>query len=195
MPEISSQKIFIEVESVAPSEAAKEDIKPLKLPREIGWPLWVWGLIFAGIGGGVFGGIWLYRKRFAVKEKLGMVSAVPPRSPEEVAYELLAKLDPVDFMKKGRLKEFYIRLSEIFRQYLEGRFRIPAMDLTTEEIYSGLREIKIPRKSTGLLEGFLDECDLVKFAKYVPGEEQVKKSPEKAKQIIDLTTEKKETAD
>ena len=39
-----------------------------------------------------------------------------------------------------------------------------------------------------MIRDFLEECDLVKFAKYIPGQREIEEIYKKAKEIVRLTT-------
>jgi hypothetical protein len=71
--------------------------------------------------------------------------------------------------QKGAIKTYYTRLTEILRQYLENRFRVFSLELTTDETLDSL--IKTGFKKDGsykLLKTVLTGADLVKFAKHIP---------------------------
>ena len=60
--------------------------------------------------------------------------------------------------------------------------------MTTEEFLSGLKNsdaLQSGQKS--LLRVFLSHCDMVKFARYSPGEGEIKSSYESAKKLVDQT--------
>ena len=71
-------------------------------------------------------------------------------------------------------KPFCIMVSDTIRQYLEERFNFHAPDRTTEEFLYELRKSQLltSDQKEGL-SGFLQQCDLVKFAKYEPGEPEL----------------------
>lgn len=86
-----------------------------------------------------------------------------------IAFRELEILKEEQLWQKGEIKIYYTRLSEILRQYLENRFRISSLELTTVEtlnelLEAGLKEDESFRKLRTVLTG----ADLVKFAKYKP---------------------------
>jgi hypothetical protein len=92
--------------------------------------------------------------------------------PEVVALRELEKIRNEKSWLHGRIKVFHIRLSEILRTYIEGHFKVMALELTTDEI---LRELKSPvcqSSELSKLAGILKLADLVKFAKAIPTEEE-----------------------
>lgn len=76
----------------------------------------------------------------------------------------------IDNLKENRVnlegdqKEYYTRLTDTLRQYLQERFGFSAMEMTTSEIIDRLNA-EDPMKVAELRELF-ETADLVKFAKY-----------------------------
>ena len=109
----------------------------------------------------------------------------------------LEKLDALreDGMPDGGAKKgWYIELSEIMREYVGGRYGFDGLESTTEEIIVEMRG----RKTAGLTQAelfrFLNECDLVKFAKYSPSEADDELAIDEAYRIVEVTTPEKPTA-
>ena len=75
-------------------------------------------------------------------------------------------------------KQFYSGITDVLREYIAGRFGIGAMEMTTAEIFDGLKDSGIaPELMDETKELFLTS-DLVKFAKMtVSDEENVKAVP------------------
>ena len=72
-------------------------------------------------------------------------------------------------LERGIVREYYFRLSEIFRRYIERRFHIPAVERTTEEIMPdivNLQECGSALKAE--MREILRYADLVKFARFCP---------------------------
>lgn len=88
-----------------------------------------------------------------------------------VAIRQLEILSNQKLWQNGKIKEYYSRLTEILRGYLEGRFGVCAMEMTTDEIVVALRGLSLTPKHLQQLGALLAESDLVKFAKYHPSEE------------------------
>jgi hypothetical protein len=88
----------------------------------------------------------------------------------------LEKLRNEELWQKGETKKYYTKLTEILRQYLENRFRVYSLELTTAETLEVL--VKTGFKKDGSynnLKTVLTGADLVKFAKYnpVPSENEI----------------------
>jgi len=74
-----------------------------------------------------------------------------------------------ELWQKGEIKKYYTILTDILRQYLENRFRVFSLELTTAETLDTL--VKTGFKKDGSynnLKTVLTGADLVKFAKYNP---------------------------
>jgi hypothetical protein len=88
----------------------------------------------------------------------------PPRPPHELALEALNRLGLESELPD---KPYYSRLTEILRQYLEGRYAVPAMDQTTAETTAALKSLHLSVETRAALRAVLDNSDLAKFAKGV----------------------------
>jgi hypothetical protein len=109
-----------------------------------------------------------YRKRKAVvvvHEK----PAPPPIPAHILALEQLDELVREKLWQQGKIKLYYSRLTDIIRQYIELRFKVPAMEQTTEDIIRDFTQAgHISEKIRGELKVMLELADLVKFAKWQP---------------------------
>lgn len=86
-----------------------------------------------------------------------------------IAFRELELLKSEELWQKGEIKKYYTRLTEILRQYLENRFRVYSLELTTAETLEAL--VRTGFKKNGSyndLKSVLTGADLVKFAKYNP---------------------------
>jgi hypothetical protein len=110
--------------------------------------------------------VWIYRQRRRDPE----VFSYQPRDPAHViAFRELDRLKEEKLWERGLVKQYYTRLTEITRAYIERQYGIPAMERTTGEILQAFRRSNL---EDGLLEEILEEllqlADLVKFAKEEP---------------------------
>lgn len=97
------------------------------------------------------------------------VAGPPPRPAHERALEALAQLHAAGLVEAGRTEEYYVRLSAIVREYIEARFGLRAPEMTSEEFLQAAqrnRQLSVPQRA--LLDAFLREADLVKFARHQP---------------------------
>lgn len=85
-------------------------------------------------------------------------------------------------------KPFVVVVSDTLRLYLEERFNFRAPERTTEEFLNDLqRTDRLIRDQKDSLGQFLTNCDLVKFAKYEPGEPELRDLHASAVRLIEET--------
>jgi hypothetical protein len=83
---------------------------------------------------------------------------------------------------------FYVKLSLIVRSYLEDRFALRSPELTTQEFLTEMgRSPDLARSHQQLLQQFLEQADLVKFAGHRPDAEAVSESIAAAEQFLGET--------
>ncbi len=111
---------------------------------------------------------WWRRRRRSVAQPEVAPPPAPRRPPHEIALEALAQLEGSDLLQRGEIKEYHVRVSEIIRAYVEAFYRVPALEMTTGEVLRGLERVGVHGAPIDHLEGFLEQCDLVKFAKLRP---------------------------
>jgi hypothetical protein len=112
----------------------------------------------------------------------------PPRqTPEEIARAALALLLAEDLPGRGLVKEFYLQLTGIVRQYVEDTTGIRAPEQTTEEFLRDMRSRAVfpPERSVQLAE-FLEAADLIKYAGQQPGEGQIDQAIGRAYEFVNL---------
>lgn len=166
-----------------PQGAVEKGLKDIKPPQD--FPV---NYLLLKILGGVIVALLVFflikylRQRFA----RGPAAAVsPPQSAYTVAMEALAALRAKGLWAEGRVKELYVELSDIVRRYLESRFSVRAPEMTTEEFLYSLRESgELSGARKNLLKEFLQHCDLVKFAKYGPTEQEAEESFTAAERLV-----------
>lgn len=94
-----------------------------------------------------------------------------PKLPAHIiALQELEKLKGDQLWQHDKVKDYYTRLTDIIRIYIEERFDVRAMEQTTFEILTDFKERKLsidPNSFNGL-KGILELADLVKFAKLTP---------------------------
>jgi hypothetical protein len=109
----------------------------------------------------------IIRRMRKIQPPLVVVEA--PKIPAHIiAFEKLEKLKQQKLWQEGKLKSYYSSLTDILREYIENRFKIPAMEQTTDEIIFGFRNAAVDEESKRRLKQVLTLADLVKFAKEQP---------------------------
>lgn len=108
----------------------------------------------------------------------------------EIAYLQLERLVADKLPEQGLIKEFYQRISDILRHYIENRFGLHAPEQTTEEFLAALgADATLASSHKSLLKNFLQHCDLVKFAKHEPTTEDIQQTFNSGKNFIAETRE------
>ena len=144
---------------------------------------WVWWLL-AVAAGLVVGGVvaWFVRRRLA--RRSDELAPPPPPPPHVVAWERLQRA--LGLIHEA--EQFCTEVSHIIRVYLEERFDLHAPDRTTEEFLIELQSSKrLAVEHKQLLADFLGECDMVKFAKAEPPEQELRNLHEAASRLVGET--------
>ncbi|MFH1287828.1 MAG: DUF4083 family protein [bacterium] len=111
---------------------------------------------------------------------------IPTLPPDVSALEKIKKLRESKLIEQGKVKEFYTILSDIIRAFIEDKYKIPALDRTTYELVSELKNKNVIYGRVGIVQDFLFDCDLVKFAKCIPPKEDSDKILNTAEEIINV---------
>jgi len=124
-----------------------------------------------------------------VWRRRGPAAAGPPPLPPHVA--ALAALDGLlarGWIEAENVGPFYVELSAIVRRYLEGRFGLRAPERTTEEF---IREAATAGALTPahqqLVGAFLEQSDLVKFARHHPSGAAMRAAHDAARRLVQET--------
>ena len=142
-----------------PAQPQLPEIKDIAPPMDIfPWPTWmvvcaiiVALAVLAGIAA-------LIVKKMRDKPK------PPPPTPHEIAMRELEALRPQ--VERQPPYEFSIAVSEVLRSYIGAQYRLHAREQTSPEFLAAIsRSVKFSENEKGLLAGFLERCDLIKFAR------------------------------
>lgn len=127
-------------------------------------------------------GAWLLRKWLARPKPIP--PPPPPRPPWEVAIEELAAIRQASLAAQNLHAEHFDRVSDAVRKYLGDRFGFDGLESTTDEISTLLRRVQPQLLELGAVLHFLGECDLVKFAKVLPTDEECERILELGERIV-----------
>ncbi len=185
--EVETDALVIGVTSLLPEDKADlklNDIKPpVQLPRSLSTGVWI-GIVICVLCAGVIVCVVIWRMKKSGRDMLER--GIPPH---EAAFQELDALVAEDLIKKGDVKQFYRRVSNILRHYIERRFGLRAPEQTTVEFLTGLeRDEQLPDQYNVLLGAFLTHCDLVKFAEHQPTTEDIQKTFDDCKGFVTDTT-------
>lgn len=174
---LKTEELYFTVESVLPRNTGLYDIKDIKgllYPFSfLKLAVWVIAVCFA---------IWLIIELLKKLKK-----KAPPKLPHEIAIEAL-RAAQAELSKTGDIKEYYIKISDAVRRYIETVFKLRAPEMTTQEFLTNLGgSMKISAEYKELLKLFLEACDLVKFAKHAPLRDEIDSLLTTAKKFIEET--------
>ncbi len=165
---IASKPFYLQVFTLK-ADTAKGifDIKPpYEAPVTVGEVIpWVlYAVLVAGI---VVAVIHVVRK---TRKKEPILLPAKPKEPAHViAIRKLEELKQKKLWQSGQVKTYYSELTEVVREYIEGRFQIKALEQTSDEILEALGKKKLQNKEAlDELKELLQLADLVKFAKASP---------------------------
>ncbi len=152
-------------------DTLKNDIKDIRpvysMPIQWGRIILYVLLALALIAGGYFAyRYWKNRRKGAVVKDEEEV----PVDPYTYAIDNLNRIKSEKVWQQGKVKEFYTDVTGVLRQYLQYRYRIDAMEMTSEQIVEAFSRSSEGKdgESTVLIRKILELSDLVKFAKWTP---------------------------
>ncbi len=150
--------------------------QPVPQVSEAGWLIAGVAAVLVAIAAAA---MWRRRKRRPVEPRR--------QTPEEIAHAALAMLLAENLPARGLIKEFYLRLTGIVRQYIEDTTGIRAPEQTTEEFLRDMRsrEAFPPERSVRLAE-FLEAADMVKYAGQQPHVDQINEAITRAHEFVDM---------
>ncbi|MDE6445014.1 MAG: cell wall anchor protein, partial [Muribaculaceae bacterium] len=108
---------------------------------------------------------WWAFKRY--KKEGTVLRKKPEPTPYETAIRKLKELKAKNLWEQGREKEYFTDLTDILRVYLDRRFGINAMEMTSREIMDHLYNSDVKDKRDYVRQ-ILSVADFVKFAKVRP---------------------------
>jgi hypothetical protein len=166
--------LLLEVHTVPTdtSAAALKDIKP-PFNEPFSWK-WYKSYIYWGVAILLLiTGLILASVYYARKKQHPEPEPEKPKVPAHLtALAALEQIKEQQVWKEGRVKEYYSSISDAVRAYIEDRFKLNALESTTDEIMTAFRSQVVDKDSKDKLQQLLTLSDLVKFAKMTPIEEE-----------------------
>lgn len=136
----------------------------------------------------VIGGFVFIYMKWLRHGRIPLVPVKKPTPPYDLAVMKLNKLQEQQLWQKGAEKEYYTQLTDILRTYLDGRFGINAMEMTTPQILHALQNnAVVAGEYSSLVNNILNEADFVKFAKARPQANENQRAFDDAMQFVQLT--------
>ncbi|MBF0291164.1 MAG: hypothetical protein HQK86_03310 [Nitrospinae bacterium] len=182
--------VELDIKSVRTDPATADKPKDIKPPVdvELRWGDYAWAALAALAL--AIAAYFLYRRWKNRPQKPVSAPLTPPapaRPPYDVALEKLETLKRDDLFGAGRGRDFFFRLSDILREYVEGRYGLLALERTTAELEREFGPSYAPDHARNAFLSMLRACDMVKFAKVEPVKLQADEALEKALMFVEST--------
>ncbi len=164
-----TQPLLLEVKTI-PVDTAEASIKDVKAPFEepFNWKEYLPQLYWAlGITVAILIAVFIFL-RFVKKQPEKALPPPPAEAPHVTALRSLEKIKEQKLWQEGKNKEYYTAVTDVLRVYIEGRYKVHAMELTTDEIMNVMKSQVIDQLSREKLQQVLALADYVKFAKARP---------------------------
>ena len=181
----------VTIESVLPAEGVPE-LRDVRGPvQAAGPPRWPWAvLLMAGFAG--LTAITMLLIRPAVVRPSLPPAPVRAEVPEVAARRELEAIGAAGLLERADLTEYYSRIAGCLREYLSGRFEIPAAAMTPEELERRLEALEVDPWPVRLAVNLLQQCEAAQFAQYQPARERAAADLATAFEIVELTAEREE---
>lgn len=185
-----TRALFISIKGIA-VDTTKE-IKDIKPPLEVPFSF----VDFLKENGFIIGGIFAVLALAALayyylrnkKPEPKPLYVRPSRPAHEIAIEQLDSLEKQKLWQQGQVKDYHTQLTDIVRTYIESRYKVPAMEQTTDEIIASLQHV-IPSNLVQSLKVVFTTADLAKFAKVQPVSYENEASMKYARDFINTSKE------
>ena len=185
---VNTNPVYFTVHTVPvkPEEEIKDVKEPIKIPLD-----WKTVLLYLLIIIAIAGLAYFLYKRYKKKHEGEEIKQTEPRIPSYItALNSLHQLEEEKLWQKGKVKEYHSKITEIIRRYFEDRFYLPALELTTSEAMVRLKERYDTAEILQATDEFLNNADLVKFAKYNPVPDLNTEMMKQAYKIVEMTIPK-----
>ena len=174
----------VDIQVLAIRAEGDQDLHLIKPPWTIagGIPIWLVAIL------GTIGLLILAWILYRVLRRREVVVQPRVAAPIDYRREFL-RIEAMGLLDRGAVKLYYTHLSDVLRRFLEDRLRVDALERTTQEIEADLQLYghldEILQQS---ILGFLQQADLVKFARAEPAKAQSKAMPATGLEIVDAVT-------
>jgi hypothetical protein len=168
---------------IASVNDAKPKPNPPPRPQREEWTSLKKGLAWAS-GGLVVGALLAYLAYLWLNRPKPVPPPPPPRPAWEVALERLDETRHAGLLEVGRFGEYFDRVSDAVRSYLGSLYGFDGLESTSDEIIASLKRSPVQTIPLPQVIGFLQECDLVKFANFTPALGDCAKVLDAGEQIV-----------
>lgn len=180
----SGPEITVNILRIVPEDM--DQIKGIKgqknLPPDLVKPL----LIAAGVFLALLV-LYLILSRIRKRKRKALARVIEKPEPYSHAVGRLSAGVLDRYLENGQVDDFYVELTDILREYLEGRFEIFALEQTTTEIARSLKGAPIDGFLKTDLSKLLDRADMVKFAGLIPDIPDCSEDLNKGRNFVEKT--------
>lgn len=166
---LTTEGLFLEVNTVQVDTSAAK-LKDIKAPFDEPFD-WKWYLPYVYTALAILAAVIIILLIISKIQKNKPVEIIPekPKTPAHItALASLEKIKEEAIWKDNKIKEYYSEITDTVRLYIEERFNINALELTSDEIIQIFKSQVIDSESKSKLYQILTLSDFVKFAKQIP---------------------------
>ena len=155
---------------------------PLRFAEIRGWLILGWLAAVA-----VIAAVLLVRRRMELRALPG--GRRPGEPPHVCAIRQLEMLHNQKLWQSGKQNQYYTGITDILRRYIGDRYRVKAMELTSQEILDEMERQRLSGEAADRLKNILLTADFVKFAKFVADAERNEEVYSDAYYFVEQTKE------
>jgi hypothetical protein len=111
--------------------------------------------------------LWLVTRKKKAEEEAANAEPAHVR-----ALRKLDKFRGDKYWKPDQQKTFYSGVTDTLREYIAARYGVGAMEMTTAEIFEGMKGTDVPEDLYQQMKELFERADFVKFAKYTATDEE-----------------------
>lgn len=164
-----TEPLYLQVNTVV-TDTSLTKVKDIKIPFDEPFD-WRWYLPYVYIGLAILAAIIILIiiiKKINKKKPQEIIIETPKIPAHITALETLEKIKTEAIWKENKTKEYYSEIADTIRLYIEERFKINALELTSDEIIKIFKSQVVDSESKAKLNQILTLSDFVKFAKQIP---------------------------
>ena len=159
--QLEVKELPVDMETFQPNDIKSQVKIPYTFKEVFPWVLGV--LVLAAL-------LWLLVRWLLSRRK----AAVEAEKAEPAHIRALRKLDAYrsdKFWAPEKQKTFYSGVTDALREYIASRYGVGALEMTTAEIFDGLKGTDVPAELYEEMKDLFERADFVKFAKFTASDE------------------------
>ncbi len=164
-----------------------QSLRDIKPPLEVPQALLLYFIGAAVILGFITVSAWFYLRKKPQTLPVPEGEEMDTPLPHAVAYEQLVAIETSDLLNRGDMETYHTQIAYVLREYINARYQIPALALTTTALLRAMLGAEINAQCVERVQQLLANCDMVKFATYVPELSEASDRITDARRIVDET--------